>query len=214
MTDAQLSLDSVDALHERISSTTDNTRTAEQGLDALLAMSERLQDQGNGIELANQRVDQLIDLKDRALANTGNLASATENLELMMDVHDQLAKIALSFGRMRHWVTEIVAFEPIFNRAMRSLQPLTELGNLRNLNAGELRQVIRTMNDRHTGQLAVSPEGQPATSDSAANPSQASDLPAIDPPAFDSAVTDSTGTDSSVQDSAAVQPVIELARAK
>jgi hypothetical protein len=125
-----------------------DTARAASALDGLANLRERLDDQGTGIDLAHQRVDQLIDLKDRAVSQTRDLADATANLELMTDVQDQLGKIALSFGRMRHWIVEILAFEPAFNRAMRTLQPLSDLGNLRHMSATDLRQVIRSLNDR------------------------------------------------------------------
>jgi hypothetical protein len=80
----------------------------------------------------------------------------------MADVQEQMAKIALSFGRMRHWIVEILAFEPTFNRAMQTLRPLTELGNVRRMSASELRQVIRTMNDRHPGQGGSTAQGSTA----------------------------------------------------
>jgi ABC-type transporter Mla subunit MlaD len=124
------------------------TSTAQAALDSLAAMRQRLDDQGTGIDLAGQRLEQLVDLKNRTINQTRDLAQATESLELMADVHEQLGKIAASFGRMRHWIVEILAFEPAFTRAMRTLQPLTELNNLRRMNPTELRQVLRSLDNR------------------------------------------------------------------
>jgi hypothetical protein len=124
------------------------TSTAQAALDSLAAIRQRLDDQGTGVELAGQRLEQLVDLKNRTINQTGDLAQATESLELMADVHEQLGKIAASFGRMRHWIVEILAFEPAFARAMRTLQPLTELNNLRRMNPSELKQVLRSLDNR------------------------------------------------------------------
>ena len=90
-----------------------------------MAIRQRLDDQSAGLDLAAERTGQLIDLKTRILANP-DLADAAVNLELMGDVQDQMANIADSFGKMRHWIVEILAFEPMFNRAMR--KPATAYG--------------------------------------------------------------------------------------
>jgi hypothetical protein len=137
-----------------------DVNSAADALENLVAIRERLDDQGTGIEVARQRVEGLIGVKDLAISQTRDLADATENLELMSDVQDQLAKTAVTFGRMRNWITEILTFEPTFNRAMKSLQPLVELGNIRHLSAADLRQVIRTMNEREPSQLTASPEAE------------------------------------------------------
>jgi hypothetical protein len=190
---ADESLDAIDALEGRLVERRQNNAAAHESLDTLVALRDRLDEQGTGIEVARDRVEQLIDLKDRTLERTGDLAAATENLELMMDIQDQLGKIALSYGRMRHWITEIVAFEPTLNRAIRSLQPLAELGNLRHMNAGQLRQVIRAMNDRGTEELT-------ATND---------DTPTVPEPT----VSSESAEASLEEDTAATPGVVESARA-
>jgi hypothetical protein len=60
-------------------------------------------------------------------------------------------------------VNEMVAYEPVISRAMRSLQPLVQLGNLRHMSPAELRQVIQTMNDRRDATLGAEPTGAAAT---------------------------------------------------
>jgi hypothetical protein len=135
---------------------------AQTALDALVDIRQKLDTQGTNLDLSREQMEQLLSLKDQTISQTRNLAEAAENLELMADVQDQMAKIAGSFGRMRHWIVEILAFEPTFNRAMRSLQPLTELGNVRRMSASELRQVIRTMNDRHPSLDGSSPAASTA----------------------------------------------------
>jgi tRNA C32,U32 (ribose-2'-O)-methylase TrmJ len=94
-----------------------------------------------------------VELKDLAISQTGDVADSIEALEAMADVRDQMQQMAHTFARMRNWVTEIVAFEPVINRAMRSLQPLMQLGNLRRMDPAELRQVLRTMSERNEAQF-------------------------------------------------------------
>jgi hypothetical protein len=109
-------------------------------------------------------VTQLIDLKDRSISQTADIAASIESLELMADVRDQMQQMAQTFGRMRNWVVEIVAFEPVITRAMRSLQPLVQMGNLRHMNPAELRQVIRTMNEQNELQYSGQSDDGPTAS--------------------------------------------------
>ena len=90
---------------------------AEESLDTLIEIRDRLDNQGLNLASALDRLERLVDLKDRTLAQTDDLAAATENLELISDVEDQVEKIGQSFKTMRHSITEILAFEPVFNRA-------------------------------------------------------------------------------------------------
>jgi hypothetical protein len=172
---AEEGLDAIDGLHSRLASTIGANDAAEASLDELVALRDRVDNEGLNIEVAHQRVEQLIRLKDRTLDQTGDLVTATENLELMIDIQDQMQKVALTFGQMRHWITEIVAFEPTLNRAMRSLQPLVQLGDLRHMNATQLRQVVRNMSNQQVEQAtdsaeAVAEETQEADSNTAAVP--------------------------------------------
>ena len=59
---------------------------------------------------------------------------------------------------------EIVAFEPVITRAMRSLQPLVQMGNLRHMDPAELRQVIRTMKEQNQLQYSGPSENAPTAS--------------------------------------------------
>ena len=160
------SLNAIDALHARLGATQAANPAALASLDALVSIRDRLDDQGTGIQAAQDRVEQLIDLKNLAIAQTDDLPTATANLELMVDIQEQFERIAGTFGRMRLWIAEVVAFEPTFNRAMRTLQPLVELGNLRHMNANELRQVVQAMSQRRDAQFAT-PDSQPATVEAA-----------------------------------------------
>jgi len=50
------------------------------------------------------------------------------------------------------------------------LEPLTQLGNLRHMNAAELRQVLRTMNENHGVQISGEGEASPSKTSDAATP--------------------------------------------
>ena len=51
-------------------------------------------------------------------------------------------------------LNDVIMMEPTVQHAMRSLQPLTELGNLRRMDLNELRQAASIITDRHQAVLA------------------------------------------------------------
>ena len=91
----------------------------------------------------------MIALKDSIIAQTANLAEAIETLELAADLDHQVQQAVAAFGKMRHALVEILAFEPGIQRALVILEPLTALGNLRHISGAELRDVARLVRDQH-----------------------------------------------------------------
>ena len=127
---------------------------AQKALDGLVSIRKELATEGDQIEDAQQRAEGLLTLKDTVVTQTRDLADAIETLELTSDLHDQFHEAALSFGQIRSWMVELAMLQPTFQRAMDALQPLTELGNLRRLDDGQLRDVAEAMRERGPTQLA------------------------------------------------------------
>ena len=130
---------------------------AREALDDLTMFRELLVENADEVETAYQQVENLVALKDTVLSQTGDLADAIETLELTSDIYDQFQAAANSFRHVRTWLVEVVMLEPMLQRAMQSLQPLTELGNLRRLSGDQLRAVARSINDRQRTHLAQKP---------------------------------------------------------
>jgi hypothetical protein len=136
---------------------------AKENLQQLIDIRRSLDEQGADVETARENVDGLLSLKDTIIAQTSNLADAIETLELTADLGRQFHETAMSFDRIRHWMVEMVAMEPLFERARHSLEPLTELGNLRRLDFEQLREMARLVGHQHRSQLARKPVTTPST---------------------------------------------------
>jgi hypothetical protein len=117
----------------------------------LIQIRETLDRQAPSLDQAADAAGRLIALKDSIIAQTGNLAEAIETLELAADLDHQVQQAVAAFGKMRHALVEILAFEPGIERALVILEPLTALGNLRHISGAELRDVARLVRDQRKG---------------------------------------------------------------
>jgi hypothetical protein len=180
-TDVSLAIAEVEALHEKLAESAGALKDARQTTNDLYALEQTLISHGYDLEVAkdalngligvqrtleqvseevksaDQEVDGLIALKDKVLAETKDLAAAVETLELSSDLHEQFQEATMSFERIRTWMIEVVGMESLLDRAIRSLRPITELGNLRRLNDEDLRQAARNISDRQRTSLARMP---------------------------------------------------------
>jgi DNA repair exonuclease SbcCD ATPase subunit len=171
--DAQRSSDQLVALQEELIYYGHEFPSARASLDELCAVCELLHAKGDRVKTAHQRAESLVALKDGIIAQTRNLAGAIETLELTSDLDRQFHEAAALFGRFRAWMVELVLLEPTIERAMQTLLPLTELGNLRRLSDDQLRAAARTISQ---GRLAT-PLGEPEPDDSLAEPVPPGDQP-------------------------------------
>jgi hypothetical protein len=162
--DARRVTEEILAMEEELRIRGGDTESAYSALERLLALRDLLEDQSE-VGVARSRVEQMLELKDAILARTHNLAEAVETWELATDLQDQFQEVSGSFERIRHRLVEILALEPTIQRAVRSLQPLTELGNLRRLSPTELRQAARIISQQRQTELARKPDAGPADAD-------------------------------------------------
>ena len=133
----------------------DAARTA---LDDLLDIRKTLQTQGDHIQMASSRIDEFVALKDGVLAQSGDIADAIETLEITDDLHAQINESAIITHDMRRDLAELMILAPTFERAMQTLKPLTELGNLRRLDRDDLQELASTIIQQRKSQLSSRPE--------------------------------------------------------
>ena len=135
------------------------TSEAQTALSELMGMCQQLDTQGELILAANSRLDGLLTLKDNVLTQTDDLVDAIETLEATDDFHDQLQGVAADLRTMRIAVVEILALSSTIEQAMRVLEPLTELGNLRRLGKDDLRQLASVILSKRKSELASRSDG-------------------------------------------------------
>ncbi len=133
----------------------DSARTQ---LNQLLVIRQSLHQDGKQVDVAKEKVDQLIALKDSIVDNTGDLADAIETLELTTELGRRFHDAAVSFDNIRHWMVEVVAMEPLLERARGTIDPLLELGNLHRMEPAQLRELARSVTRQYEAHIASKPK--------------------------------------------------------
>ena len=154
-----------DALLDLESSLIDDSSATEKAqgqLESLIDLRNRISNEGYDMELAQERLTSLLNLKEDILSYTNGLSGAIETMESTMELQSQFQKVAGSLDRIRGWMTEFLMLEPTIERAMKTLQPLTELGNLSRLNARELRDAAEAILSQRHANLAQKVDHQKA----------------------------------------------------
>ena len=141
--------------------------------DQLLTMQQKLAEQAHGSDVALNRVHQLLEVNAALNRHDLNVQSAQENLnslrtlqqdlnelpslarsieslEMLSGFHEEFIDQIQLLGSMRRSLMEIGLMESSVARAVRMLQPLLELGNVRRMSDDELRSAARViLHDRN-----------------------------------------------------------------
>jgi hypothetical protein len=124
-------------------------------------IQQKLSHQAKSIDESLDHLQDLFLLKDLVLSRTSQLADAVETLEVTADLVRQFQQTAQSFNRIRQWMLEVAATEPIMEQARQSLAPLLEISNLRRLDPAQLRLLAREMSHRYNAEVAEETESTP-----------------------------------------------------
>ncbi len=128
----------------------------------MIRIRETLDAQAPSLDLAADRAQRLVALKDSIISQTANLAEAIETLELAVDLDHQVQQAVAAFGKMRHAMVEILAFEPGIQRALVILEARSPpWAILRHISSDELRDV-RSPGSRSTQEELRRPRPQAA----------------------------------------------------
>lgn len=145
-------------LYHRLATGAESTELAIDASEDLFSLRSGLIQQGQEVAQAQDRLDDLVALKDAVVDQTNDLADAVETLELTRQLNVRFHQAAMSLDSIRHWMVEIVAMEPMLQRAQKTLEPLTELTSLDRLNPNRVREIARALTQGYTAQVASKPE--------------------------------------------------------
>lgn len=190
---ARNALDGIDALQQRLAAGGEFVATAGQSADKLIELQQRLSalpqldaasanaeqlirlqqtlsaDSRLQIAAATHNAEQLLDMQRVLAGETAQLAAGVENLELLADFQDELDVQLARVAEMRRQLTELMLLEATVSRTMTALAPLAELGNLRQLDDAEVREIARMMLERRRERAvaAEQPSAAPGDGESA-----------------------------------------------
>jgi hypothetical protein len=145
------------SLNDRIGSI-ENLDAATENADGLLNLHDVLvADQRLQLAQAAANAEELIRLQDAIAGQTEQLADSIDSLELLSDFQGEFNGQLAQVDNLRRQLTELILLETTISRAMETLQPLAELGNLRRLSDAEVREVARDLLERRRERMAAGP---------------------------------------------------------
>ncbi|MDG2384198.1 MAG: hypothetical protein P8N76_21185 [Pirellulaceae bacterium] len=152
--DASTVADQLLDLHQTLINEADRASEAELALNELVDIRTLLDAQSIDIVKTKDTLHDLVEMKDDVLAQNANIADAIETLERTVDLTDQYQQASKSFETMRRWLTDVILMEPTVQRAMQTLEPISELGNLRRISQAELRHAAQVVRDMRRTEIA------------------------------------------------------------
>jgi hypothetical protein len=128
---------------------------------------------------SQSRLEGLIQMQ-RRIAELPSLSDAMESLDLLIAFQEEFIDQIQILGDMRTNLVEFAILESTIAKALRSLQPLLELGNLKRMSNAELRSAARSVLEERTTRLINRPhderlshESKPEKEASVPKPSEA-----------------------------------------
>lgn len=146
---AQLSADHLFDLKDELVIRGGNTHAARSNARRLMGIRDALAE-ADGTESAQANLSMLLSMKDNLSGRTSEVAAAIETLEILTDFHGELVAQVDSLQGIRRDLMEIALLESTVGRAVRIIQPLVQLGNIRRLNEDDVREAARTILERRT----------------------------------------------------------------
>jgi Zn-dependent M32 family carboxypeptidase len=111
---------------------------AKSTLSQMVEIHEMLNRETTDVEVSHQALDELVQLKNDVIATSNDTPKAIEALEQTVDLHAQFVEASRSFEQIRRWMSEVILMEPTIQRAVRTLEPITQLGTLRRMTHREI----------------------------------------------------------------------------
>jgi hypothetical protein len=118
-------------------------------LDSLIEIQDTLDRENDGFQVARDRIADLLNLKDAIVDQTDDLADAISTLQATSDLSAQFNQAISAFEQIRRWMIEVVATQPLLERARFALEPITELGNLRHVGPERLREIAKSVTEQY-----------------------------------------------------------------
>jgi hypothetical protein len=142
------------------------TAEAERATAALLGMRDKLGADPAKAEAARKNLDVLMTMQSDLAAQTDAVVEAVQSLELLADLRKDITDHIRTMEGVRRDLIEIALMESAVARAVKVIEPLSKLGDLRRLSDEEVRAAARTILDGRSARTA----GAPAPVRTAAEP--------------------------------------------
>jgi archaellum component FlaC len=148
---------------EQLSASLENARQLNELNGMLSGEAER-------IATARQNLQALLTIQKQLATATEQVTAAVQNFEILNEFQEEVSLHIRSLESLRRTLLEIAMMETTLGRVARTIEPLTQIGNLRRLGDEEVREAARVILDRRMNrysQANAAEAGGATTSDTA-----------------------------------------------
>ena len=132
---------------------------AEQNIEHLITMQEQLAtDERLQLFEAAANVERLINIQAEIASQTDRLVDSITALELLGDFQGEFNGQLSNVEEMRRQLTELILLQTTIDQALEVVEPISELGDLRRLDTGEIREAARMILDQRRARHARNAE--------------------------------------------------------
>jgi len=150
------SADLLIGLKDRIVAGAGSVEMARQNAGELLALHDSLTDEEHlNIADADRNLEGLLTLQSDLAGRRDQIAKSIQTLELLSDFQVTFTEQIGQLDGMRRELTDLILMQNTIARAVRTLRPLAELGNLQRLGDDEVREAARVILDRRSGRVGA-----------------------------------------------------------
>jgi hypothetical protein len=128
--------------------------------ERLLGLRDRLAENAGKSEAAEKSATRMIEVQKKLAGTHPNLADSIKSIETMIDFQHEFEKQVRSLEGMRRNLMDFIMMENTVAQAVRMLQPILELGNLRHLNEEQLRQIARSISESESTKVSKNDSGR------------------------------------------------------
>lgn len=151
----------IQELADQLVAAGENSTEAQTAVNNLVAMQDALLNEQSRIAAAQQNLQSLIQLEESLAGETDRIADAVTSLELLAGFQDEFNYQVSQLSGMQESLTELILLESSVARAVRMIEPLAELTDLRRLNEDEVREAARVILDRRNTRISSLPVDTP-----------------------------------------------------
>ena len=129
----------------------DDSEAAQENAARLIAIRDQLNVDRKTVETAEKNLSTLMGMNQNLAGKSEEVVTAVQTLEILNDFRTEVSRQVASLQDIRRSLMEISLLETSVGRAVRILEPLVNIGNLRRLSEDEVRAAARAvLNARST----------------------------------------------------------------
>jgi DNA repair exonuclease SbcCD ATPase subunit len=152
--DAQAGIQGLAALRTDVLGASEQLQASLDNARQLNELNAMLSGEAERIATARQNLQALLTIQQQLATATEQVTAAVQNFEILNEFQEEVSLHIRSLEALRRTLLEIAMMETTIGRVARTIEPLTQIGNLRRLGDEEVREAARVILDRRMNRFS------------------------------------------------------------